>query len=101
MSTASLTSAERPRVREERAPDGLRTVSAAIFLGVVGLFAISPTCYALWGMWMADPLKSIGGLIPIVSLLLILRAWRSLGWEAEGSWWGLSILAATIAVVHV
>ena len=52
-------------------------------------------------MWMTDPLKSIGGLIPIVSLLLILRVWRSLHWETHGSWWGLLILALTIAVVHV
>ncbi len=52
-------------------------------------------------MWMTDPLKSIGGLIPVVGFLLILRAWRSLRWEADGSWWGLAILAATIAIVHV
>src|SRR5215469_5042517 len=101
MSTASLTSAERPRVREEQAADGLRTVFIAIFLGVVGLFAISSACYALWGMWMDDPLKSIGGLIPMVSFLLILRAWQSLGWETVGTWWGLAILAVTIGVVHV
>lgn len=76
-------------------------VSIAVVLVVAGVFAISSACYALWDMWMADPLKSIGGLVPIVSFLLILRTWRSLGWETDGSWWGLAILAATIAVVHV
>jgi exosortase J len=104
MSTADLTAADRPRVREERAADGLRTVSGvaiAVSLGIAGLFAISSTCNALWDMWMKDPLKSIGGLIPIVSLVLIVRIWRSLRWEMDGSWWGLAILAATIAIVHV
>lgn len=88
-------------MREEQAVHGVQTVPGALALGVIGLFAISSTCYALWDMWMTDPLKSIGGLIPIVSFLLILRAWRSLAWESNGSWWGLVILAATIAVVHV
>jgi exosortase J len=104
MSTAPVTAAERLRVREERTTDGLRVVpgvAVAVLLGVAGLFAISSTCKALWDMWMNDPLKSIGGLIPIASLVLILRAWRSLRWEMEGTWWGLAILAATIAVVHV
>ena len=104
MSTVPLTTADRPRVRDERATDGLRTVSGvavAVLLSIAGLFAISSTCNVLWGMWMTDPLKSIGGLIPIVSLLLILRVWRSLHWETHGSWWGLLILALTIAVVHV
>ncbi len=104
MSTAPLTAADRPRVRQERTADGLRTVSGvvvAVSLSVIGLFAISSTCTALWAMWMTDPLKSIGGLIPIVSLVLILRVWRSLRWEMNGSWWGLGILAVTIAVVHV
>lgn len=73
----------------------------AVSLGILGLFAISSTCAALWDMWMTDPLKSIGGLIPIVSLVLILRVWHSLRWETDGSWWGLVVLALTIAVVHV
>jgi len=50
---------------------------------------------------MADALKSIGMIIPVVSFVLILRAWRSLGWEMEGSWWGLAILVATIAAVRL
>ena len=103
MSTAPLTAAETPRVREERAADGLRIVlcAVAVLLGIAGLFSIRTTCDALWNMWMTDPLKSIGGLIPIVSLVLILRVWRALHWEMDGSWWGLAVLAATIAVVHV
>src|SRR6201996_9613353 len=104
MSTAPVTVADRPRLREERTAGGLRTVSGvvvAVLLGVAGLFAISSACNALWDMWMNDPLKSIGGLIPIASLVLILLVWRSLRWETDGTWWGLAILAVAIAVVHV
>src|ERR1700689_4378334 len=66
-------------------------------LSVAGVFAVLSTALFLWGLWTTDPLKSIGGLIPIVSLVLILRAWRSLGWEMCGNWWGLAIVAVTIA----
>ena len=76
-------------------------VIVAVLLAVAGLFAISSTCNTLWDMWRNDPLKSIGGLIPIASVVLVLRVWRSLRWEPDGSWWGLAILAATVAVVHV
>lgn len=104
MSTAPLTAADRPRVRREQEKESLRTVSRAVVavsLGIVGILAISSTCAALWAMWMTDPLKSIGGLIPIACLVLILWVWRSLHWETDGTWWGLVILAMTIALVHV
>ncbi|HEY4011563.1 MAG TPA: exosortase J [Acidobacteriaceae bacterium] len=104
MSTASLTAAASPQVRAQSDPRGLRippSVNVALLLSIAGLFAISSSCAALWAMWKTDPLKSIGALVPIVSLVLILRVWRSLEWETEGSWWGLAILAATIAVVHL
>lgn len=78
-----------------------QAAAAAAALSIVGLFAIYSTCNALWAMWMTDPLKSIGGLVPLVSLLLIARVWRALGWEIDGTWWGLAILAATIALVHL
>jgi exosortase J len=105
MSTAPLTAAAEPQhVREERAADGLRAAAPILLilaLGVAGLFAISSTCNALWAMWMTDPLKSIGGLVPIVSVILLLRVWKSLGWTLRGTWWGLAVLGATIAAVHV
>jgi len=68
---------------------------------VLGLTTIWSTVNALWALWMTDALKSIGMFIPLVSFLLILRVWRSLGWRMSGSWWGLLILVVTIAVVHV
>jgi exosortase J len=55
----------------------------------------------LWGMWTSDALKSIGMMVPLVSFVLILRAWRSLGWEMNGSWWGLAILVADAVIVQI
>jgi exosortase J len=73
----------------------------AALLAVLGLTTIWSTVNALWTLWTTDALKSIGMFIPLVSFVLILRAWRSLGWEIEGNWWGLVILAVTTVVVHL
>jgi exosortase J len=73
----------------------------AAFLSVVGTFSVYSSIFALWNMWVDYPLKSVGGFVPVISFLLILRVWRSLDWELEGSWWGLVILAATVALVHL
>jgi exosortase J len=73
----------------------------AAVLSVVGVFSVLSTGLALWALWTTDPLKSIGGFIPVLSLLFILRAWRSLDWEMDGTWWGLLILVATVGLVHL
>src|SRR5271169_3959411 len=78
-----------------------RAATLAALLAVLGLSTIWSTMNALWFLWTTDALKSIGMFIPLVSFVLILRAWRSLGWEMEGSWWGLVILVVTAAVVHI
>jgi exosortase J len=79
----------------------LRAAGLAAILAVFGLATIWSTVIALWGLWTNDALKSIGMFIPLVSFVLILRVWRSLGWEMEGTWWGLVILIVTAVVVHV
>jgi exosortase J len=73
----------------------------AALLAVLGLSAVWPTAVLLWNLWTQDALKSIGMFIPLVSFVLVLRAWRSLGWEMDGSWWGLVVLVVTAAVVHI
>src|ERR1700733_1492735 len=78
-----------------------RAATLAAVLAVLGLTTIWSTVMALWSLWMNDALKSIGMLIPLVSFVLILRVWRSLGWEMEGSWWGLFLLVVTTVAVHV
>ncbi len=81
----------------------LRTlrVATAVLLAIAGVFSIWPVALFLWALWTTDGLKSIGMLIPVASLLLILRAWRSLGWEFRGTWWGLVVLLLTSAAVLV
>jgi exosortase J len=78
-----------------------RAAVLASLVAIFGLSTIWSTVNALWSLWMTDALKSIGMLIPLVSFVLILRVWRSLGWEMDGSWWGLVILVVTTVAVHV
>jgi exosortase J len=78
-----------------------RAAGLAALLAVLGLSTIWSTVNALWALWTTDALKSIGMFIPLVSFVLILRVWRSLEWEMNGSWWGFVILAITAAVVHL
>jgi exosortase J len=78
-----------------------RAAGLAALLAVLGLSTIWSTVNALWALWTTDALKSIGMFIPLVSFVLILRVWRSLGWEMKGSWWGLVILVVTAVVVRV
>lgn len=76
-------------------------VAWAVLLAGLGLLSIYTTAVTLAGYWINDPLKSIGALVPLVSLVLILRAWHSLGWQMQGSWWGLPVLVATSVAVHL
>jgi len=61
-------------------------------LAAIGCFGISPQIAHLWIAWTSDPLRSIGMLIPPVSILLTLRIWRQARWEMCGSWWGLLLI---------
>ncbi len=73
----------------------------AALLAVLGLACVWSTALSLWGLWTTDALKSIGMVIPVVSFVLVLRAWRALGWELDGSWWGLALLVGTALLVRV
>ncbi len=61
-------------------------------LTAAGCLGIYREIEVLWTFWTTDPLRSIGMLIPPVSVLLTLRAWRQTGWELCGSWWGLPVV---------
>jgi len=73
----------------------------ATALAVLGLSTIWPTVLSLWTMWTTDAMKSIGMVIPLVSLVLILRVWRVLGWRVEASWWGLVLLIISMVAARV
>ena len=81
--------------------DPVQGAVIAALLATFGVVLIWPTAFVLWGLWINDPLKSIGMLVPFASLALILRAWRSIGWQSRGTWWGLALLLATAAAVYL
>jgi exosortase J len=76
-------------------------VALASFCAAAGLLSIWPSVQFLFGIWTTDDLKSMGMVVPLICYLLILRAWRSLDWETEGSWWGFALLAAFAALTFL
>jgi exosortase J len=58
-----------------------------LVLGFTGL--LLTTVSLLWRIWTNDALRSIGVFFPIISVVLVLRVWRRMEWEARGTWWGL------------
>ncbi|MGD0445886.1 MAG: exosortase J [Edaphobacter sp.] len=102
MSTFPVAADDSPLLSDRAAGISVpRYAALAALLAVLGLSTIGSTINALWFLWTTDALKSIGMFIPLVSFVLVLRAWRSIGWEMEGNWWGLVILVATAAIVHI
>jgi exosortase J len=89
-----------PVVRS-RALSPVRFAALETTFAVLGLVAIWPALLTLWNLWTQDALKSVGMVVPLVSLVLILRAWRSLGWRVDGTWWGLAVILATVGVVWI
>ncbi len=101
MSTLPAVAEARPLLPAERTKLTLRRAAVLVcVLAVLGVANISTTAAALLDMWRKDALKSIGMFIPLVSLVLIARVWRRQGWQMQGTWWGLVVLAITAGAVH-
>jgi exosortase J len=62
---------------------------------------MSGTVRTLLDIWQTDALKSVGLAVPFVCFGLILRDWRALGWETEGTWWGFALLALTVLLLFL
>ena len=75
--------------------------AVGVALALCGAVLIAPTLHLLWGIWMGDPLKSIGALVLPVSFLLILRVWRASDWPSDGTWWGVALLLAVFCAVQL
>jgi exosortase J len=89
-------------------PARLRPASVAVLASLcafAGLLTIWDSVRALWGIWLTDDLKSMGMVVPLVSYLLILRAWRQIGWKTRssdghsGNWCGFVVLAISAALM--
>ena len=61
-------------------------------LAAAGCLGIYREIALLWRCWTTDPLRSIGMLVPPVSIVLTLRVWRQNGWQMRGTWWGLLVI---------
>lgn len=57
----------------------------------------------LWGLWLNDGLRSIGALIPLVSAILLLRAFHLQPREQrqQGTWWGLGLSIAALLTARI
>jgi len=73
----------------------------ACLAATAGLLTIFSSVRMLWIIWRTDDLKSMGLVVPFVCAALILREWRRLGWETEGTWWGFAVLAASAALMFL
>jgi exosortase J len=76
-------------------------IALATLCAAAGLLTIWPSVHSLVNIWTTDDLKSMGMAIPLVCYLLILRAWKSLNWETQGSWWGFAVLAGSAALMFL
>jgi exosortase J len=75
----------------------LALTSIAVVSAAGMWWAMNQRFRILWMLWTTDPLRSIGILLPPASLLLCLRAWRGREWRtADGSWWGLALVALSL-----
>ena len=61
------------------------------------IFSMLPTTRSLLALWTGDPLRSFGGLLPFVSIGLIVRAWRQTGWRFAPHPAGLAAILLAIA----
>ncbi len=83
---------------ELESKSGRTTVPVALWCGIAlltaaGCFGFYRELLGLWMVWTTDPLRSIGMLIPLASIVLTLRVWRQSRWEFRGTWWGILVIA--------
>jgi len=76
-------------------------IALACFCAAAGLLTVYGSVQALLNIWQTDDLKSMGLAVPFVCFALILRAWRRIGWESSGSWWGFALLAGSATLMFL
>jgi exosortase J len=73
----------------------------ACLAAAAGLLTIFSSVRMLWIVWRTDDLKSMGMVVPFICAALILREWRRLGWETQGSWWGFVVLVISAGLMFL
>jgi exosortase J len=77
----------------------MAAITLAAVCALLGVVMVYDSAEALYGIWQTDALKSMGMAVPFVCFALVLRSWKSIGWETRGSWWGFVILATSSLLV--
>lgn len=73
-------------------------VAAGLVAGLGLGFGFSWQLSYLWTIWTTNPLRSIGIAIPLAGAILAFRAWRFDDWSHGGTWWGLPLVVAALAL---
>lgn len=96
-----------PHLGEIAAPSkplALRGVPTASLLALIaillGAIAMLPLWESSWQLWTSDPLRSVGRYFPLLALVGVLAAWRRLGWQMQGSYWGAPLAALAIVAAR-
>jgi len=64
------------------------------------ILAALPILSSAAKLWLTDPLRSMGMFIPVVSAVLIVRAWHDLGWRQDATWWGIVALLTAVGLTR-
>jgi exosortase J len=79
-------------------------IALATLCAGAGLLTIYGSVLQLINIWLTDDLKSMGLVVPFISFLLVLRAWRTIGWQTAdtpSSWWGFALLASSATLMFL
>ena len=71
------------------------------FCAIFGTFSLYSSALWLIQVWRTDDLKSVGLVVPFLCFGLIVRAWKTVGWSSEGTWWGFAVLAASVVALFL
>jgi exosortase J len=99
-------SAPLPRSQDSMVAERLRDRGGLVAMGIV--FLVAAGSLALWPLWRSiatvwatDPLRSVGAIFPLISLLGVVTVWRRLGWRLDGNFWGLLLVALSVPLARV
>jgi len=90
--------------------EGYKSSQRKIALNLAAIIAISafglwwgfwPQLHVLRTIWLDDGLRSIGMLIPVMSVLLAIRAWRGMVWKRDTTWWGLVLCVVSLLAARL
>lgn len=68
----------------------------AVVLVLLGLGGLAQQCSELWLLWMGDPLRSFGLLLPIAAIIIGARQFKAGDWQESGSWWGFVAMSTAV-----